>query len=181
MPGQVVSHAPQVTAQIFGKNVERSSRRDRTDQVVQRGVKGKACMQGMDTFLRNVKLCQPPSHKSTQGTVALHHALGLSGGAGGVDHIGAAFRHSMIHGSRILELCHGLTGGFLRQKGLRLRVLQHIGYALLRVFRVNGDISRTHLMHGDCCGKELLHTSHFKRNKTAFRYAFFKQPSCYAV
>ena len=178
---EILFHACHVAAHLLGNDVKRASCRDRADEVVQGSVEGEARMFGMNAVFCNAELRQSPRHKGTQGAVALHHALGLPGGAGGVHHIGASFRRSMVDWFCIGALCHGLCHGLLCQCQSSLRVLQYIGDTLLRICRIDGDVCRPRLVDGNDSGQEFLHPTHFEGHKVARRYALFQKISRDAV
>ena len=132
-------------------------------------------MTGNPALFRQMPALPDEMDETCHRLVPDYHALGFPRGAGGVDHIGFALRHGAVETRRCRIFRQSLRHFLLRENGLRLRILQHVVDAFLRVFRVNGNVARTHLMHGDDSGKEFLHTAHFERNKISRSYAIFQK------
>ena len=87
---KVCLHAGQIPAKRFAQYMYLASQSQRAQKIIQRRIKGKAGMDRVDAFPSHDLF--PPGYKGAQGAVALHDALGLSGGAGCIDHIGIAIR-----------------------------------------------------------------------------------------
>ena len=81
MPLDVIPHPGHIPAQLIRKDMYRASGGQRADQVVQRSVKGKAGMYGVDAVTAYSKLMDPPGRERAKRAMTLYHALRLSGGA----------------------------------------------------------------------------------------------------
>ena len=181
MLDDVVLHLLHIAAQFLRQDMNFSPGGDGTEQILQRCIKGKTRMHGMNALFRDSKINQPPFHIGTQGTVTLHYSLGTSRGAGSINHIGAPLRHCAVNRLCLWIFCYGLRHRVFGQNSPRSRVLQHVSNTVLRICRVNGHIGCPQLFHGNHTGQEFLNTVHAQGYKVALFGSLFPQPGCYAV
>ena len=180
-------HAGQIPAKRFTQYMYLASQSQRTQEIVQRRVEGKAGMDRVDALPSDNAL--PPGDKGAQGTVALHDALGLSGGTGGIDHVGVALRPGPVDGTRpgtfgtrrLSIIGKDFSNQRFVQNQLRSGILQHVGNALFRIFRVYGHIGRPGLLDAKHSRDKRLHAPHADRDKAVRRHAVGNQVQCHPV
>ena len=110
---------------------------------------------------------QPGQH-GLQGTVRLHHALWLSGGSGGVDHIGAVPRLRQADFGSVFPFGNDPADRLPVKGRLCLTVLQHEGDPVLGVFGIHRHIGRPGLMDADNRRRKFLHPAHAQGDKAVF-------------
>ena len=105
-------------------------------------------------------------HKIGQRTLGNHHALGLAGGAGGIDHIGPTVRPSPCGqvDSRAVRL-QKRHDALLRQRQPRPGILHHVGDALQGIFQIDGHVGRAGLVNGQHRCVKFLHPAHAHRDE----------------
>ena len=104
-----------------------------------------------------------------------HNALGLSGGAGGVDHICKIVCLCKIYLLRILVLGYCDFYSIFGKNNACFRIFEHICYTLLGIVRVYRKISRSCLVYAENSRKKQLRASHFYCNKRIRLYSVVEQ------
>ncbi len=122
-------------------------------------------------------------HIVQKGPLGDRYTLGLSGAAGGVDHIGKAIRLGQIDPAMRLpsRLCKDLLYLLLCQHHSGIGVLQHIPDPLLRIGGIHRYIGSTRLVDSDHGNHKFLYPVHLDDHRIIFLYALGDQPCGNAV
>ena len=181
MPLDVIPHPGHIPAQLIRKDMYRASGGQRADQVIQRSVKGKAGMYSVDAVTVYSKVMGPPGRERAERAMTLYNALRLSGGARCIDHISALCGRRAIHRCCIRVILQCAEVRLLRHHGLRLRILQYIRDALLRIVRIDRHIGSSRFLDADNRRHERLHTVHSDRDKAVLLHAVIDQISRHRI
>ena len=143
---------------------------EREENVMHRHDEGKGRRQRGSAALRQAEILIEAQHRIADAAVGMQHALGLSGGAGGVDD---------QRGRVVLRVGCALERGTVRRAAqellidgsLRAAVAADKGQPFLRVGRGQRNIRRANQPHGVKRGDKLLPPWQLDRDKVALAHA----------
>ena len=157
-------HEHYILARLFRHDIHSAAYRQHGIQILHRRIEGKIGMAGNAALFRMPPPITDKAHKIQQGALRNYNSLGLAGGTGRINHIGARFRHGRAELARHFCPFRFLHQTIIQQQ-LGFGVIQHIANTFVGAVRINGDIGRSGLPDANRCRHKVLGTTDFDRHK----------------
>ncbi len=167
--GHIGGEAVRVEGMFMGQQVQRAARRQGAEQQGVTEVGGNGRNHRHAALAAQLQALQHALHVIAQGAVADHHALGLTGGTGGVDDVGRLARTDGDlrraarvggpqvdvpgQGRAVVEGRSVVSGGMDQQRGAA--VPRQLLQALQRLAGIQRQVHRAQLEHGQQAGHPL--------------------------
>ena len=137
-------------------------------------------MAGNTALFRVTPTIADKAHQIQQGALRNYNSLGVAGGTGRIDHIGARLRRGRAELARHFRLFRFLHQTIVQQQ-LGLGVIQHIADTFVGAVRIHGDIGRPGLPDANRGHHEVLGTADFDRHKIVGLDRMIDQILCHGV